>query len=105
MRTGWCSPHDRRPVPKASNDRTSDRHVRHRRVPVLVRDISLRDRFRGNLPVPQTVDVGAAVPIAQAVAVNALLLALFAAQHSVMGRVGFKRFWTRDGRMQSREQT
>jgi protein-S-isoprenylcysteine O-methyltransferase Ste14 len=45
----------------------------------------------GNLPVPQTVDVGAAVPIAQAVAVNALLLALFAAQHSVMARVGFKR--------------
>jgi protein-S-isoprenylcysteine O-methyltransferase Ste14 len=53
--------------------------------------------FVGNLPlpVPLTVDAGPAAPAAQAVAIDLLLLALFAAQHSVMARSGFKRAWTR----------
>lgn len=41
-----------------------------------------------------TVDHGVAAPIGQALAVNVLLLALFAAQHSVMARPAFKRWWT-----------
>src|SRR4051812_976858 len=51
--------------------------------------------FVGNLPAPHTVDVGPAAPVAQAVVIDALLLVLFAAQHSVMARASFKRVWTR----------
>ncbi len=51
--------------------------------------------FSGNLLVPRSVDIGAAAPWPQAVVVDLLLLGLFAAQHSVMARRGFKRWWTR----------
>ena len=52
--------------------------------------------FVGNLPLlPKTIDSGASAPLAESLAVNLALLAIFAVQHSVMARRGFKRWWTR----------
>jgi protein-S-isoprenylcysteine O-methyltransferase Ste14 len=51
--------------------------------------------FISGLLVPKTIDTGPEVDPLQAIAVNLLLLSLFAIQHSVMARRGFKEWWTR----------
>src|SRR5262249_2658451 len=50
--------------------------------------------FITGLPVPKTLDTGPVGPVAEALIVNLLLMSLFAVQHSVMARKGFKRWWT-----------
>jgi methanethiol S-methyltransferase len=52
--------------------------------------------FVGNFPfAPLTVDHGPEAPLATAVVIDLVLIALFGIQHSVMARQGFKRAWTR----------
>jgi protein-S-isoprenylcysteine O-methyltransferase Ste14 len=51
--------------------------------------------FVTGIVVPKTVDTGSEGPIVEALVVNVLLMSLFAVQHSVMARQGFKRWWTR----------
>jgi methanethiol S-methyltransferase len=48
----------------------------------------------GNFGVPTTIDGVPRVSLVTALAVNLGLLTLFAVQHSVMARQGFKRWWT-----------
>jgi protein-S-isoprenylcysteine O-methyltransferase Ste14 len=50
--------------------------------------------FIGNLFVPKTIDSGPQSDVVTSVVIDALLLTLFAAQHSIMARKGFKRVWT-----------
>jgi methanethiol S-methyltransferase len=51
--------------------------------------------FVGNLWVPKSIDTGAGVFSVTALIIDAILLSVFAIQHSVMARQWFKRGWTR----------
>ena len=51
--------------------------------------------FVGNIVVPKTIDGEPELPFGKALLIDAGLLLLFALQHSIMARPGFKRRWTK----------
>ena len=51
--------------------------------------------FVGGLGVPLSLDSDPTAPFGEALLVNAVLLGIFAVQHSAMARPAFKRWWTR----------
>ncbi len=51
--------------------------------------------FVDDLPVPKTIDSGLAGALVPSLIVDALLLGVFAIQHSVMARPAFKAWWTK----------
>jgi protein-S-isoprenylcysteine O-methyltransferase Ste14 len=51
--------------------------------------------FVSGFVVPKAIDTGSAGPAMNALIIDLLLMSVFAVQHSVMARPGFKQWWTR----------
>lgn len=51
--------------------------------------------FVAGVHVPRTIDSASSAPLGTALLTDAVLLAIFALQHSVMARQGFKKAWTK----------
>lgn len=51
--------------------------------------------FTGNVLVPKSIDTPSDATILQAFITNLVLLSIFAVQHTVMARPGFKKWWTK----------
>jgi len=60
-------------------------------LPVLLYAIG----FVSGIGVPKTIDSGEPGPVPAAIATDLALMAVFALQHSIMARLGFKAWWTR----------
>lgn len=51
--------------------------------------------FVGDFGVAKTINTGPEAPFAEALLINLILLTIFALQHSIMARPGFKKWWTK----------